>query len=146
MHVNIKLALESIVVGLIAQAVLGWVSPFTPILTGFLSGIIIRNEQDGTITGFAIGTLTAVGFVVRMYLNLGLPYIYPTAAFLSRVGGLGIYVIVLVMILAGIIGGKVGGSLMQKSVERGYRRGEIVGELKKIRKEERKVTKFHKRK
>lgn len=144
MRVNIKLALESMVVGIIAQAVVGWISPFTPILTGFLSGVVIKNERDGTVTGFAIGALTAIGFVVRMYLNLNLPYLYPTATFLGNFGDLGTYVIVLVMIFAGIVGGKVGGSLMQRSVTTGYQRGAIVGELKKIRKEEGRRKKFHK--
>ena len=144
MGVDIKHALESIVVGLIAQALVGWISPFTPVLTGFLSGVVIRSERDGTVTGFVLGTLTAIGFVVRIYFNLGLPYLYPTTAFLSKAGYLGTYVVVLVMIFAGIIGGKVGGSLMQRSAERGFQRGEIVGELRKIRKEEKKGNKFHK--
>lgn len=144
MRVNIKLALESIVVGIMAQAIVGWVSPFTPILTGFLAGVVIKNERDGTVTGFAIGALTAIGFVVRRYMNLNLPYLYPTSTFLGNFGDLGTYAIVLVMIFAGIIGGKVGGSLMQRSVTNGYQRGAIVGELKKIRKEEGKRKKFHK--
>ena len=146
MGVDIKRALEGIVVGLIAQALVGWVSPFTPILTGFLSGVVMRSERDGTITGFVLGAATSVGFVARMYFNLGLPYLYPTTEFLSKAGYLGTYVVVLVMVFAGIIGGKVGGSLMQRSAERGFQRGEIVGELKKIRKEDAKGKKFHKSK
>ena len=141
---EIKRALEGIVVGLIAQALVGWISPFTPVLSGFLSGVVTRNERDGTLTGFVLGTATAVGFVARMYFNLGLPYLYPTAAFLSKAGPLGTYVVVLVMIFAGIIGGKVGGSLMQRSAESGFQRGEIVGELRKIRKEARKAKRSRK--
>ena len=143
---DIKRALEGIVVGVVAQALIGWVSPFTPIITGFLSGVVMRSERDGTVTGFVLGAATAIGFVVRMYFNLGLPYLYPTAEFLSKVGYLGTYVIVLVMIFAGIIGGKFGGSLMQRSIESGFQSGEIVGELRKIRKEYVKGKKFHKSK
>lgn len=123
-----KIIFESIVVGLAAQVAVGWISPFTPLLTGFVAGIVARNEKEGTIAGIIVGILTATGFIVRLYLNLSLPYIYPTATFLAHYGGAGTGLIVVVMVVIAAIGGRVGGSVIQRAMENSYRHGEMIGE------------------
>lgn len=125
-----KIIFESIVAGLAAQVIVGWISPFTPLLTGFIAGVVSRNEKEGTVVGFVIGLATSFGFVLRSYLKLTLPYIYPTTTFLSHTGHFGTYLIVFLMVFIGIIGGMVGGSMTQRFMERSYRRGEIMGEVK----------------
>lgn len=129
---DIKLFLESVIVGLVAQVTVGWISPFTPLLTGFISGVVVGKEKEGTLTGAVVGAITGITFLIRTHFNLALLYIYPTASFISRTGQLGVYFVVAGMIFAGLLGGKVGGSLMARAIERSYARGENVGELKRI--------------
>ena len=129
---DIKLALESIVVGLVAQITVGWISPFTPLLAGFVSGVVVGKEKDGTMTGAVVGAITGITFIIRVHFNLALLYIYPTASFLSRTGAMGVYIVAFGMIFAGLLGGKVGGSLMSRAVSRSYLRGENFGEMKHL--------------
>ena len=125
-----KVLLESIVVGLAAQVVVGWISPFTPLLTGFVAGIVTRDEKEGTTAGAAVGILTAIGFIVRYYINLSLPYIYPTTAFIVHYGETGTAIILMTMVVIAAVGGRVGGSVVHRTMESSYMHGEMVGEIK----------------
>ncbi len=128
---GLKSALESFVVGLVVQVAIGWISPFTPLIAGFVAGILDRNEKEGTIVGFFVGLAIAFGFVLRIYLNLAIPYIYPTAVFLEGAGIWGVAIIVIAMIALGTIGGRVGGAVIRRTVEDRYMHGEMAGEVRK---------------
>jgi hypothetical protein len=129
---RLKIAIESLVVGLAAQVAVGWISPFTPLLTGFVAGVVDGNEKEGMYVGFLVGIITVIGFVVRAHLSLNLPYIYPTETFLSNTGAWGQYLIIIVMLALGTIGGRVGGAVMQRSSELSYKRGQSFGEAKRM--------------
>lgn len=128
---GMKTIFESIVVGFAAQVLVGWISPFTPLLTGFVAGIVTKDRKEGTLAGSIVGLATAVGFVLREYFELSLSYIYPTTEFLARAGVMGVLAIFAMMVIIGTIGGRVGGSVMQGSIENSYRHGRLVGEAKR---------------
>jgi uncharacterized membrane protein len=129
---GIKTILESTVVGLAAQVIVGWITPFTLVFTGLVAGIVSRDEREGTISGFIVGLLVGAGFVIRWYLRLGITYTYPAAEAVTRLGDYGVYIVALIMILLGVVGGRVGGSIMQRAMNESYSRGKTVGEGKRI--------------
>jgi hypothetical protein len=129
---SLKIIIESAVVGLAVQVVVGWITPLTLIFTGFAAGVAARDEREGTIAGLIVGAVTGFGFVLRWYLNLQISYLYPTSWVITILGQVGIYVVALVMIALGIIGGKVGGSVIHRYTEESYRHGEMFGESKVI--------------
>ncbi len=114
-----------------AQVVFGWISPFTPLLTGFMAGMVVHDENEGSKVGFLVGLITAAGFYLREYLGFGLPYVYPTQSFMAYAGMNGQIVIGVIMLLLGFIGGRVGGSVMQRALQASYDRGLMFGEAKR---------------
>ena len=121
---------KGIIVGTIVQLVVGWITPITLVFTGFLAGMVARDEEAGTIAGTVIGVLAGAVSMISAYLNFQILYLFPISPVFESLGPFGIYFMALLMIGLGLIGGKMGGSMMQTSTKESYRHGRIYGEGK----------------
>ncbi len=127
-----RIIIESAIVGLAAQAVVGWVTPLALVFTGFIAGAVAHNRHNGTIAGLIVGATTGFGFIVRWHFNFEITYLYPAMRLVGMLGPYGVYIIALVMLVLGVVGGAVGGSVVQRYAEESYVHGELVGENKRV--------------
>ncbi len=127
-----RVVFEGVVVGLAAQVLVGWVSPFSLLFTGLMAGLVTRNRHDGLASGVTVGAVVGLGFMARYYLGFGIAYLYPAAQAIDVLGVLGVAIIALIMFVLGTVGGTAGGSLMQRTIEDSYRHGEMFGEGRRV--------------
>ena len=129
---RLNVIVESTIIGLASQAIIGWVSPLSMLFTGFLVGIVARNKSEGTVSGFITGIIIGVVFVLLWALHLQPTYVYPTNMVMSTFGIVGIYGIALTMVGLSVVGGRVGGSMVQRWISESYTHGLMVGRGKQI--------------